>query len=82
MSLVGPRPALPYEIEIYPAWSGLRHRAPQGLTGLWQSSGRGLMPLHTSLFLDCYYALESSFWLDVFTLFKTARSIWDFTRIY
>jgi len=82
MSLVGPRPALPYEVALYPEWASLRFQAPQGLTGLWQSSGRGLMPLHTALFLDCYYALERSFWLDLFTLFKTARSLWDFTKIY
>lgn len=82
MSLVGPRPALPYEIEMYPAWAKKRLHAPQGLTGLWQVSGRGVMPLHTALCLDVYYVLEHDFWLDLLILFRTLRSVFVFSRVY
>ncbi|MBN1196487.1 MAG: sugar transferase [Candidatus Aminicenantes bacterium] len=82
MSFVGPRPALPYEIEMYPAWAGKRLDAPQGVTGLWQVSGRGMMPLHTSLFLDTYYAMEYDFWLDLLISFRTLRSVFAFSRVY
>jgi lipopolysaccharide/colanic/teichoic acid biosynthesis glycosyltransferase len=82
MSFVGPRPPLNYEVEMFPAWSQYRFNAPQGITGLWQVSGRGLMPLHTSLFLDAYYALAYSFWLDVFITFRTLRSILNVANVY
>lgn len=82
MSLVGPRPALPYEVEMYPSWAELRLQAPQGVTGLWQVSGRGMMPLHTSLFLDSYYALEYNLWLDLLIAFRTLRSLFAFSRVY
>jgi len=82
MSVIGPRPALPYEVKIYPTWSLNRFNVPQGITGLWQVSGRGVMPLHTSLFLDCYYSLESSLFLDLYILFKTLISVLDVSKVY
>lgn len=82
MSIIGPRPPLKYEVEMFPRWSLYRFKSPQGMTGLWQVSGRGLMPLHTSLFLDAYYAMEYSFWLDVFITFRTLRSILNFSHVY
>jgi len=82
MSFVGPRPALPYEVEMYPDWAAARLNAPQGITGLWQVSGRGLMPLHTSLFLDAYYAMEYDLWLDILIAFRTLRSVFAFSRVY
>ncbi|HDP94138.1 MAG TPA: sugar transferase [Candidatus Aminicenantes bacterium] len=82
MSFVGPRPALPYEVEMYPAWAGKRLDSPQGITGLWQVSGRGMMPLHTSLFLDGYYTMEYDFWLDLLISLRTLRSVFAFSRVY
>ncbi len=82
MSIVGPRPALPYETEIYPDWVLNRFISPQGITGLWQIAGRGTMPLHTSLFLDCYYALEYSFYKDFFIIMKTIKSILNFSNVF
>lgn len=82
ISFIGPRPALPYEVDMYPEWAALRMRAPQGITGLWQVSGRGIMPMHTSLFLDAYYALEHDLWLDLLITFRTLRSVFAFSRVY
>ncbi len=82
MSIVGPRPALPYETDIYPDWVLNRFISPQGITGLWQIIGRGTMPLHTSLFIDCYYALEYSFFIDFFIIIRTVKSIFNFTNVF
>lgn len=82
MSLVGPRPALPYEMKMYPDWGQKRLQARQGITGLWQVSGRGIMPLHTALCLDVYYVLEHDLWLDLLIFFRTLRSVFAFSRVY
>ena len=82
MSFVGPRPALPYEVKIYPTWALNRFNVEQGITGLWQVSGRGVMPLHTSLFLDCYYSLEQSPSLDLFIFIKTIGSILKISKVF
>ena len=82
MSFVGPRPALAYEVEMFPAWAIHRFDAPQGITGLWQVAGRGSMPFHTSLFLDAYYTVEYSFWLDVFITIRTLRTILNIANVH
>jgi len=82
MSVVGPRPSIQYECKIYPEWAKKRFNVPQGITGLWQISGRGTMPLHTSLFLDVYYSLEYSIWFDIFILIKTLKSVFNFSKVY
>ncbi len=82
MSFIGPRPALPYEVKLYPTWALNRFNVIQGITGLWQVTGRGVMPLHTSLFLDCYYSLEVSFFLDLHILVKTISSILNISKVY
>src|SRR5216684_2530554 len=62
MSLVGPRPPLPYEVEEYEDWQIGRLRALPGLTGLWQVSGRSEVPFHDMVRLDLHYIriLDSS----------------------
>ncbi len=82
MSFIGPRPALPYEVKLYPTWALNRFNVIQGITGLWQVTGRGVMPLHTSLFLDCYYSLEVSFFLDLHILLKTISSLLNISKVY
>lgn len=71
MSLVGPRPELPYLVEKYEPWQRKRFAVPQGMTGWWQVNGRGekLMHLHTEE--DLFYVLHYSLWLDLRILFKT-----------
>jgi exopolysaccharide biosynthesis polyprenyl glycosylphosphotransferase len=71
MSLVGPRPELPYLVEKYEPWQRKRFAVPQGMTGWWQINGRGekLMHLHTEE--DLYYVQHYSLWLDLRILLKT-----------
>jgi exopolysaccharide biosynthesis polyprenyl glycosylphosphotransferase len=71
MSLVGPRPELPFLVEKYEPWQRKRFAVPQGMTGWWQVNGRGerLMHLHTED--DLFYVLHYSVWLDLRILFKT-----------
>ncbi|MBW7885040.1 MAG: sugar transferase [Caldilineaceae bacterium] len=71
MSLVGPRPELPWLVEKYEPWQRKRFAVPQGITGWWQVNGRSdnLMHLHTDQ--DLYYIQNYSFWLDVQILWRT-----------
>lgn len=71
MSLVGPRPALPYEVEHYPPHWYQRFSVRPGITGLWQVSGRNHLTFDQMVDLDLDYALRRSFWLNVRILAKT-----------
>jgi exopolysaccharide biosynthesis polyprenyl glycosylphosphotransferase len=72
MSLVGPRPPLPDEVERYDARMAQRLSVMPGLTGLWQVSGRSkLADFDSWVELDLKYARTWSLWLDVRILFKT-----------
>jgi exopolysaccharide biosynthesis polyprenyl glycosylphosphotransferase len=72
MSLVGPRPPLPDEVERYDARQAQRLSVMPGITGLWQVSGRsGLNDFDRWLELDLQYARQWSLWLDVRILAKT-----------
>lgn len=72
MSLVGPRPALPYEVEKYQEWHKRRLETKPGITGLWQVSGRNLLPFEEMVKLDIYYIENWSVMLDLGIIFKTA----------
>ncbi len=71
MSLVGPRPAIPDEVEKYRPWHHNRYRGPQGLTGLWQISGRSELNFDEMVLLDIYYLENWSFLLDLEIIIKT-----------
>jgi undecaprenyl-phosphate galactose phosphotransferase len=73
MSLIGPRPCLPYEYEYMDDWHRRRTKVIPGLTGLWQVFGRNKpdVSFNDSLILDIYYAENLSFWLDMRIFFKT-----------
>ncbi len=71
MSLVGPRPELPWLVEKYEPWQRKRFSVPQGITGWWQVNGRSERPMHLSTEDDLYYIENYSFWLDIYILFKT-----------
>jgi exopolysaccharide biosynthesis polyprenyl glycosylphosphotransferase len=71
MSLVGPRPPLPYEIEAYAYWQFDRLQAHPGITGLWQVSGRNLLTYRQMCELDIEYVRRWSLWLDLKILIKT-----------
>jgi exopolysaccharide biosynthesis polyprenyl glycosylphosphotransferase len=71
MSLVGPRPPLPYEIEAYAFWQFDRLQVPPGITGLWQVSGRNLLTYRQMCELDIAYVQRWSLWLDLKILVRT-----------
>lgn len=71
MTLVGPRPELPYLVEKYDLWQRKRFAVPQGMTGWWQVQGRSDRPMHLNTEDDLYYVQHYSLWLDVQILIKT-----------
>lgn len=77
MSLVGPRPELPWLVDRYEPWQRKRFEVPQGLTGWWQVNGRAdkLMHLHTED--DLYYIKHYSLWLDIQILWRTLKAVVD-----
>jgi exopolysaccharide biosynthesis polyprenyl glycosylphosphotransferase len=72
MSWVGPRPELPYLVDMYEPWQRKRFAVPQGLTGWWQVNGRSDKPMHLNTEDDLFYVQNYSLILDIFILFKTA----------
>jgi exopolysaccharide biosynthesis polyprenyl glycosylphosphotransferase len=77
MSLVGPRPELPWIVEQYETWQRQRFAVPQGITGWWQVTGRadGEKLCHLNTDQDLYYIENYSFLLDVKILLKTPFAI-------
>ncbi len=71
MSLVGPRPPIPYEVEQYGPREWLRLEVPPGLTGLWQVSGRNLLDFQQMIELDLAYIERWSIWLDLWIMART-----------
>lgn len=71
MSLIGPRPPIPYEVECYQDWHRARFHVKPGLTGLWQVSGRNRLNFEQMVRLDIYYIENWSLWLDLKILLKT-----------
>ena len=75
MSLVGPRPILPDELDFYRGRGSLLHSVKPGMTGLWQVSGRDDLPFEKRVELELYYAQNWSFWLDIKILLKTLPAV-------
>jgi len=71
MSLVGPRPAIPYEVKMYKPWYFRRFNAKPGVTGLWQVTARNSVDFDEMVKLDIQYIENQSFWLDLKLMFKT-----------
>jgi lipopolysaccharide/colanic/teichoic acid biosynthesis glycosyltransferase len=71
MSLVGPRPDVPYAVEHYEPWQRERFDVLPGMTGLWQVSGRAALSPQAMLSLDIDYVRDWSLWLDVKLLART-----------
>jgi lipopolysaccharide/colanic/teichoic acid biosynthesis glycosyltransferase len=71
MSLVGPRPCLPYEWELYQEWQRRRLDVLPGITGLWQVTGRSQVSFEEMVLLDLHYIANWSLGLDVALLAKT-----------
>jgi len=77
MSLVGPRPEMPYVTAEYEPWQWQRFRVPPGITGWWQVNGRSDKPMHLHTEDDLYYIQNYSFWLDLRILLKTVLVVWQ-----
>ncbi len=75
MSLVGPRPALPSEVQRYQSWHKRRLEVAPGLTGLWQVSGRSELTFDEQVLLDLYYIENWSPLLDLQILLRTVPKV-------
>ena len=76
MSLVGPRPAIPYEVASYQTWHRRRIlEVKPGITGLWQVNGRNRIKFDEMVRLDLQYAKGWSPWLDIKILLRTPRAV-------
>jgi lipopolysaccharide/colanic/teichoic acid biosynthesis glycosyltransferase len=75
MSLVGPRPCIPYEFEEYTYAQKRRFNAKPGLTGLWQISGKNLTTFEEMIRLDCLYGQTLSPWLDLRIVLMTIPAL-------
>ncbi len=75
MSLIGPRPALPYELELYEPWHLRRLQAAPGITGLWQVSGRNHLSFDEMVRLDVQYLQDWSFAGDLRILARTLPAL-------
>lgn len=75
MSLVGPRPALPKEVDAYDEWVTRRLLVQPGITGLWQVSGRSNLTWEESVRLDQYYVENWSLTTDLLILLRTLKAV-------
>ncbi len=75
MSLVGPRPAIGYEVDCYEAWHLQRLQATPGLTGLWQVKGRSRTTFDEMVRFDIQYIRRGSIWLDLKILANTIKVV-------
>ncbi|MBK9154846.1 MAG: sugar transferase [Chloracidobacterium sp.] len=75
MSVVGPRPPIPYEVEEYKTWHRKRLDMKPGITGLWQVSGRNRLPFEKMVEADLYYIENWSIWLDLKIILLTLPAI-------
>ena len=75
MSLVGPRPPIPAEVERYEEWHRRRLDVVPGITGLWQVSGRSQLSFDEMVLLDIYYIENWSLGLDLQILARTGPAV-------
>ena len=75
MSLVGPRPEIPWMLDNYEEWQMKRFEVPQGLTGWWQINGRSDTPMHLATEDDLFYIINYSLMLDLIILLRTPYAV-------
>jgi len=75
MSLVGPRPEMPWLVNRYESWQRKRFAVPQGITGWWQINGRSDKLMHLNPEDDLYYVYHYSLWLDIQILLRTPLAV-------
>jgi lipopolysaccharide/colanic/teichoic acid biosynthesis glycosyltransferase len=71
MSLIGPRPSMPYEVDVYQKWHFRRLEVPPGITGLAQIRGRSSLAFQDIVKIDIEYIERRSLWLDLQILIRT-----------
>jgi lipopolysaccharide/colanic/teichoic acid biosynthesis glycosyltransferase len=82
MSVIGPRPPILYEVELYEDWQKVRLMAKPGMTGLWQVTGRSLLSFNEMVVLDFFYALNQSLKLDLYILIHTIPAVFFLKGAY
>jgi lipopolysaccharide/colanic/teichoic acid biosynthesis glycosyltransferase len=82
MSLIGPRPALPYQIERYDSRQRCRLDVRPGITGWAQVNGRNALSWEEKIEFDVWYVNHCSPWLDLRILLRTAGAVLDQTGVY
>lgn len=75
MSMVGPRPEMPFIVDQYEPWQRERLKVRPGITGLWQIIGRKNLPLHQHLEYDFYYIKNQSLLLDILIILRTIPAV-------
>ncbi|MGH2515058.1 MAG: sugar transferase, partial [Ktedonobacterales bacterium] len=75
MSLVGPRPPIPYEVRMYQRKHLLRLAIQPGVTGIWQVYGRNRVPFEQMVDMDIEYIKTRGFWLDLKLLLQTVPAL-------
>ena len=75
MSLVGPRPDVPYAVELYKEWHKRRFESLPGMTGWWQVKGHNRVSYEEMMRMDIYYIEHMSLWMDIKILFLTPLEI-------
>ncbi len=75
MSLVGPRPPIPYEVDLYQDWHKRRLETMPGITGLWQVKGRNRVSFDEMVRMDLDYIEHQSLWLDLKLLIETPLAV-------
>jgi lipopolysaccharide/colanic/teichoic acid biosynthesis glycosyltransferase len=75
MSMVGPRPPIPYEMQVYQEWHKQRLAVRPGLSGLWQVQGRSRVPFDEMVRMDLEYIARQSLWLDLKILLLTIPAV-------
>ena len=76
MSVVGPRPPIPYEVHQYDIWHRKRLDMKPGITGLWQVSGRNRLTFEQMVKVDLFYIENWSIWLDLKIILLTIPALW------
>lgn len=82
MSLVGPRPAIPYEVDMYKPWHLRRLEAQPGITGLQQVTARSTADFDQQVELDIEYVEKQSFWFDLMIILKTPLVVFSTKGAY
>lgn len=75
ISMVGPRPAIQYEVDMYQPWHRERLNTLPGLTGWWQITGRSSADFDEAIKLDVWYVKNQNLWLDVVIMLKTPIAV-------